>query len=222
MSAGAERDSVGDQRDYWDRVADRKTFTHPLHAEWLSQFLDPRARILDYGCGYGRTLDALASLGYGNTVGVDFSSGMITRGKHSFPSLNLRLSRRLPLAWADASFDAVLLLAVLTCIPDDSDQQRLIGEVRRLLRPGGLLYVSDMPLQSDRRNLARYVSDVMRFGIYGVFQTEDGAVIRHHDAQWREALFQEFEEVASRTAQLRTMNGHAATAMQFLVRRAPL
>lgn len=213
---------MDDPSEYWDGVADKKTFTHPLNAEWLSRFLDPQAGILDYGCGYGRTLDELASLGYANTVGVDFSSAMIARGKRSFPYLDLRPSRALPLAWADASFDAVLLLAVLTCIPDDAEQRQVIGELRRLLRPGGLLYISDMPLQADRRNLARYANDVTRFGTYGVFQTDDGAVVRHHDDRWIEGLLQGFDKIACRHVEVRTMNGNAATAVQILARRPTL
>jgi SAM-dependent methyltransferase len=210
---------VDDQRCYWDRAAARKTFTHPMRVDWLAQSIDRGARILDYGCGYGRTLDDLASLGYTNMVGVDFAPQMIERGRRSFPGLDLRVVHALPLLEADSSFDAVLLLAVLTCIPDDQEQVRLISELRRVLRPGGVLYISDMPLQSDDRNLARYTKAMPSFGTYGVFETEDGAVVRHHDDQRIDTLLLGFEKVAADKIQLKTMNGHAATAVQILARR---
>jgi SAM-dependent methyltransferase len=38
----------------------------------------------------------------------------------------------------DACFDVVLLFAVLTCVPGDEAQHRLIAELHRVLRPGGL------------------------------------------------------------------------------------
>jgi len=41
---------------YWDRVACEKRFPHPLHLEWLKRYTGLRARIVDFGCGYGRTL----------------------------------------------------------------------------------------------------------------------------------------------------------------------
>ena len=210
------------QRPYWDRVANEKTFTHPVNAEWLSRSISTDARILDYGCGYGRTLYELASLGYANTVGVDFAPRMIERGRRSFTTLDLRTTQALPLAEADASFDAILLLAVLTCIPDDDEQARLMHELRRLLRPGGVLYLSDMPLQTDRRNLARYARALPRFGTYGVFETEDGAVVRHHGEQRMNDLLDGFEKVAVETVRLSTMNGNAATAQQILARRPAL
>ena len=214
---GPERD----QRPYWDRAADGKEFTHPINAAWLRQHLAADARILDYGCGYGRTLHELASLGYVNTVGVDFAPRMIARGRRGFPALDLRTIHDLPLPEPDGSFDAVLLLAVLTCIPDDGAQARLIREVRRLLRPGGLLFLSDMPLQADARNQARYADAGKRFAPYGVFETGDGAVVRHHGAGWPASLLVPgLDVLASGTVPLRTMNGHAATGLQVLARRS--
>lgn len=205
-----------DQRPYWDRVAAQKTFTHPLDQGWLNTFVPKTARILDYGCGYGRTLAELASKEYANTVGVDTSAAMVERGKRAFPGVDIRVVQSLPIEEANASFDAVLLLAVLTCIPSNEGQDAVIGEARRLLRPGGALYVSDMPLQADGRNLARYARDAPRFGTYGVFETDDGAVVRHHDRQRLKALLAGFETVATATISISTMNGHPATGVQVL------
>ncbi len=207
---------MGDQWAYWDRVAGRKTFTHPLNRDWLDTFVLRTARVLDYGCGYGRSLAELASMGYSDVVGMDPSPAMIERGRHTFPELDLRVVEALPTAEADASFDAVLLLAVLTCIPGDQEQNAVMGEVRRLLRPGGTLYISDMPLQTDDRNLARYARDAPHFGTYGVFETDDGAIVRHHDGQRLEALLAGFEVVAIATTSISTMNGHAAKGVQVL------
>jgi SAM-dependent methyltransferase len=60
------------------------------------------------------------------------------------------------LPFCDRSFDAVVLFTVLTCIPFDEDQIALLAEIRRTLRPGGLLYISDLLLNSDERNIERY------------------------------------------------------------------
>ena len=210
-----------DQRAYWDREAGRKTFTHPLDPDWLDTFIPQAARVLDYGCGYGRSLAELVSLGYSDVVGMDPSPAMVERGRRTFPGLDLRVIEALPTAEADASFDAVLLLAVLTCIPGDRDQDAVMGEVRRLLRPGGTLYISDMPLQADGRNLARYARDAPRFGAYGVFETDDGAIVRHHDGRRLAALMAGFEVIATTNTSISTMNGHAATGVQVLAHTAP-
>src|SRR5579862_372209 len=123
------------QLAYWNSQGSSKSFAHPLRLTWLAD-LTPGARILDYGCGYGRNLAALGENGWRNIVGVDFSEAMLERGRAMHPALDLRLVEALPLAEPDASFDAAILFAVLTCIPGDEDQLAVIGELRRLLRPG--------------------------------------------------------------------------------------
>ena len=127
------------QTDYWDRVAHEKRFSHPLRLDWLLQHLRSQARILDHGCGYGRLLLQLSRAGYGNAVGMDFSEKMLMRCRSQFPHLTLVRNDGLTLPFRDRAFDAVLLFAVLTCIPSDDDQRMLLAEVRRVLRPGGIL-----------------------------------------------------------------------------------
>lgn len=207
------------QQAYWDRVADEKAFTHPLDHDWLDRFVDRQARVLDYGCGYGRSLRELAGLGYENTRGIDFSARMIERARRDAPDMSFGLVEDFPFSAEAGRFDAVLLMAVLTCVADDRAQRDLIAALYGLLRPGGLLYLSDMPLQTDARNLARYAEGERRFGDYGVFQTEDGAIMRHHDERRLGDLLEAFETVADRSVPIFTLNGHPATAVQILARR---
>ena len=78
------------QISYWDRVALEKRFSHPLRSDWLEKYLkSPRARILDYGCGYGRTLAQLSAAGYENIFGADFSEAMLGRARHEAPGSQL-------------------------------------------------------------------------------------------------------------------------------------
>src|SRR5580700_2861818 len=191
--------TVGGARGYWDRVAGEKTFTHPLNPAWLDRWVAPGARILDYGCGYGRALSDLAALGYRNAAGVDRSPAMIERGRREHPELDLRVIEADTATVADGAFDVVLLFAVLTCIASDDDQRRLVVDVMRVLRPGGLIYVSDMPLQTDARNRARYDASAARFGGYGVFETEDGGVLRHHTEAHFDDLLAGLEPVERET-----------------------
>jgi SAM-dependent methyltransferase len=204
------------QRRYWDRAASQKTFTHPIDREWLQVFVKPADRILDYGCGYGRVLGELAALGYGASVGVDFSARMIARGARLHPDLDLRVLAEPPLPEADGSFDVVMLFAVLTCIPDDGAQDALIQECRRLLRRDGLLYISDMPLQSSPEYRERYNRGAQRHGVYGVFETSDGAIVRHHDEGRLDSWLTGFKPLGRRDIDVVTMNGAPARAVQRL------
>jgi hypothetical protein len=114
--------------------------------------------------------------------------------------------------------NAALLLAVLTCIPTDESQRGVLVEIRRILRPGGLLYISDLWLQTDRSNRARYERDAGRFGRYGVFALDEGVVVRHHDRAWIDALTAEFSTLELRPVNLVTMNGNVANGFQWIGR----
>ncbi len=207
----------GRQLAYWNGMGAAKAFAHPLRLDWLSG-LGGQARILEYGCGYGRNLQALHEQGCRNLVGVDFAGAMIERGVQLHPHLDLRKTDGLPLAEPDGAFDAVLLFAVLTCIPSDEDQQALVDELKRLLRPDGLLYVSDYPLQTDERNLARYREGSARHSVYGVFDHPDGAVFRHHAPGRLQTLLSRFDWLECEEIDTVTLSGQPARAVQLLAR----
>jgi SAM-dependent methyltransferase len=148
---------------------------------------------------------------------------MIDRARRERPGARFSVISdppRLP-SQQDASVDLVLLFAVLTCVPDDEAQRAILAEVARLLRPGGTLYLSDVLLQDDPRNLERYERGMLIHRTYGVFETGDGAVCRHHDrAHLRELIAGHgFELAEERDIAVATMNGNAANGIQILARK---
>ncbi|GIM93382.1 class I SAM-dependent methyltransferase [Paractinoplanes toevensis] len=208
-------DDLVRQTRYWDTAGATKTFTHPLETGWLAG-VDRTARVLDYGCGYGRVMAELGALGFTDILGVDISPALVARGRRARPDLDLAVIESPPAVHRPAaSFDVIMLFAVLTCIPDDDAQRALVGELERLLAPGGLIYVSDLGLQTDERSRQRYLA---RAGQYGVFTTDDGAVCRHHELGHLRRLFSAFDLVGERHIEVTTMNGSRATAVQMLAR----
>ena len=211
------------QADYWDRAAAQKIFTHPLQLEPFSRLVNRQARILDYGCGYGRTCNELNQQGYTDLIGVDISAAMIARGRSLYPQLDLRHIPELNLPFAGQSFDACLLFAVLNCVPADRDQITLIDELHRLLRPGGVLYLSDYLVQTDPRNRERYVRYQEKYDRYGIFEVDEGsAVMRHHDLPWLATLLSAFETIREELIEVTTMNGNPALAIQIMAGKKPL
>ena len=95
------------------------------------------ARVLDVGCGWGATLEALERRGY-QAAGVDISRRTLEQLDRPDRVLYIAdLSRDLP---ADAGgFDAVLALDVIEHIDDDGDAVSKLGQ---LARPGGVVIVS--------------------------------------------------------------------------------
>jgi ubiquinone/menaquinone biosynthesis C-methylase UbiE len=116
------------------------------------------------------------------------------------------------------SVDLVLLFAVLTCMPLNDDQRALLSEIRRVLCSGGLLYISDLLLNRDPRNLQRYERFAQQYGIYGTFELPDGAVTRHHRKEWIEELTASFFQLEFEPLVVTTMNGNKSAAFQYLGR----
>jgi SAM-dependent methyltransferase len=208
--------SLENQLGYWNTAGAAKTFSHPVEPTWLDR-IDRQARILDYGCGYGRMSGLLAERGFVAVEGVDVAPNLVARARELQPGLEFTVLDDPPrLHHDDNSVDAVILFAVLTCVPTDRGQRELVAELRRVLRPGGLLYLSDLCLQDDQRNQDRYRKFAAKYGVHGVFETSDGAVCRHHDLDWLHTLLSGFDVVATREVHVDTMNGHPAVATQLL------
>jgi len=92
-----------------------------------------RARVLDIGCGTGLILQGISGKSY--AIGVDFSPKALSFcEKRNLKNLVRGDVRDLPIA--ESSVDLVLALDLLEHIEDD---ERLMNEIRRILKPGGFL-----------------------------------------------------------------------------------
>jgi len=102
----------------------------------------PVGDLLDIGCGRGRILKLLASRA-NRAVGVDIDAEArrLARAElllAGLPNCSLRHGDMYALPFADAAFDTVVLDDVLT---DTESPVRALAEARRLLKPGGRLFV---------------------------------------------------------------------------------
>jgi ubiquinone/menaquinone biosynthesis C-methylase UbiE len=82
----------------------------------------------------------------------DYAPEMISTGKKRFPFLNLKICKDNKMDISSDSTDLVLLFAVHTCITDNEKQKELIDEIRRVLKPGGLIYLSEEKYNPDFNN----------------------------------------------------------------------
>lgn len=207
-----------EQKKYWDCVSDQKEFTTPFQADAFCKYVSSSSLVLDVGCGYGRTLDELYQMGFHNLIGIDFSKGMICRGQTQFPYLDLRVKESGPIDLPAQSVDAVILFAVLTCIRENAEQEQLISDIKRVLKPNGILYVNDFLFNTDERNLTRYQKFQKKYDNYGVFELPDGAVCRHHDEVWIKRLLSEFKEEMYERLTFTTMNGNRSNGFCYIGR----
>jgi len=205
-------------KEYWNSVAEKKEFTTPFNLGEFVQYVSEDAAILDFGCGYGRTLNEIYQQGFRSLVGIDFSEGMINRGKKQFPFLDLRVKYSKDIDFDDNSFDAVILFAVLTCISSDTEQLDLVSEIKRVLKPGGYIFINDFLLNSDERNLMRYAAYEKKYG-YGTFELSEGAVLRHHDIDYIKSLLIPFTKCKMEEVTFKTMNGNQSKGFCYIGRK---
>jgi SAM-dependent methyltransferase len=106
--------------------------------------LQPRMRILDIGCGTGNLEVALHATGIPLEVeAVDYSRVMLYRAtrKNTAPGFGFhQLDITAGLPYDTACFDAVICNNVLYAQPQ---QAAVIAEMKRVLKPGGRLIISD-------------------------------------------------------------------------------
>lgn len=98
-------------------------------------------RFLDFGCGTGEFAGEFPP---GRYVGIDPSSTYLRFAARNRPGSYLAsMGEALP--FADASFDAALVVGVLHHLPD-TVARAAMGELARVLRPGGAaLVMEDIP-----------------------------------------------------------------------------
>jgi SAM-dependent methyltransferase len=100
------------------------------------------ARLLDIGCGYGRTTVPLHRMGY-RVIGIDIVERMIFEARKKHPEVAWALMSATDLAVRDASVDYVLFsFNGIDCISPLARRERALREIHRVLRPGGCLIYS--------------------------------------------------------------------------------
>lgn len=123
-------------REYF--CATYKTDLTPLWAK-LEEQLQPRALILDLGCGSGRDLLHFSRHGF-RAVGIDYSSNLLKLAAE-FSRQPVVLGDIKALPFNDHTFEAVWAIGSLLHIPRQS-LPFILTQINRILMPGSVLLTS--------------------------------------------------------------------------------
>ncbi len=210
------------QEKYWDKVAEEKEFPTPFKMEVFERYVFKNMKILDVGCGYGRTLNELYNNGFSNLTGLDYSQSMIDRGLKLYPHLNLIINNADDIPSPDNAFDSVILIGVLTSNVETKTQENLISEISRVLKNNGIFYLADFLINMDKRNLKRYQKYENKYGIYGVFELPEGVVLRHHTENHILKLTKDFTNLVFEKTVYKTMNAHKSNGFFYMGKKQQL
>jgi ubiquinone/menaquinone biosynthesis C-methylase UbiE len=101
--------------------------------------LNENDSVVDIGCGPGADLELMHRQAR-RAVGVDLSEAMVKAAKHRVPGAKVLIGRATELPFANGSFDAAWARALLIHVPD---AETALGEMARVLQPGGRVVLSE-------------------------------------------------------------------------------
>jgi tellurite methyltransferase len=104
--------------------------------------ITPGMRILDAGCGGGRNIRYLINQGF-DISAVDINPQAIDTIRQQAPHLpkdNFRIEPIGAISFPDASFDCIICNTVLHFAKDDEEFERMLKDLFRLLKPGGIFF----------------------------------------------------------------------------------
>jgi SAM-dependent methyltransferase len=147
------------QQTYWWHRARRSMALSLLRRYGLAS----GCRWLDIGCGPGGNFSMLASLSPKLVAGIDISPIALSLARAYAPSAVLvRADINETLPFADASFDVATILNVLYhgWVRSEAD---VLAEVARILRPGGLLLLTEPAFDALMREMDEAVMTRRRY-----------------------------------------------------------
>ena len=158
-------DVRGSYSDYLDHLAAMSEDGRRRRCAYLQ--LDPGQRVLDAGCGLGEVSRALAQIvaPNGRASGVDLNAEHLALARQRASGLGnveYRHADITSLPFEDASFDAIYSERVFQHL---RHPQTAMGELFRVLRPGGSIVVADADhlatvVDADDRELAERIQGI--------------------------------------------------------------
>ena len=186
----------------WDKVTSDVYFNLEIDLTRFLDMISRKAKVLDFGCGYGRISNELTDCGYTDVTGIDPSFAMIERGRKAFPELSLLHLDGIDLPFGENTFDVVVICAVLTCIPSLKERVRVAAEITRVLKPGGIVHISE------------FCSEESKGFISGL-----GLPMRYSSRKELRGVFASFSCFHDEVMSASTMSGESTSSYRAFIRK---
>ena len=116
---------------------------YPVERQIVDEYLPPPpARILDVGCGAGRTTLGLEAMGY-DVDAIDISDNLVAEARRRVTRSRVARMDARELAFDTGTFDAAMFsFNGLDCLHPSAERLRVLREVHRVRKPGSIFYYS--------------------------------------------------------------------------------
>ena len=168
----------------------------PAEEILVLDYVPEGARVLDLGCGAGRTAVALAEMGL-DVVGIDTSASMVEAAREQARlagvSVSFQVMDAMVLDFPDASFDvAFYSYNGIELLPGRRGKLLMFESVARVLKPEGrLIFSSHSPFAANAYAATRLSAFLKLCAgrLFGVPVRERELGERFVDADWEEAKY---------------------------------
>ncbi|MDD1706110.1 MAG: class I SAM-dependent methyltransferase [Methanoregulaceae archaeon] len=156
--------------------------------------LFPGARVLETGCGDGKSLLAMAGRGW-DIVAIDFSreAVRISSAHHALHGVRFLQADAGAMPFAGETFDSVFLSHILGHIPAKG-RSRVASEAGRVLIPGGAIFLRVFSVRDFREGTGILIEP-------HTFRRGDGILTHYFSEHEVESLFPGLVPVALRTVE---------------------
>jgi SAM-dependent methyltransferase len=138
----------------------------PAEQQLIRAHVPAGGRLLDVGCGAGRTSIPLATMGW-QVTGIDLSQAMVEVARDQAQAAGVRVDFHTMdvcrLQFADDSFDAALFsYNGIELLPGRAGKRRGLSQLHRVLRPGGILVFCTHSLFALNRHAPARFANLLR------------------------------------------------------------
>jgi ubiquinone/menaquinone biosynthesis C-methylase UbiE len=141
-------------------------YLFPAEEIIFKKYFNLPGKILDLGCGAGRTSNFLYKLGHDVTA-IDYSEEMIRKAKEKniLTSIDFKVMNAKYLLFVDESFDyALFSFNGLDYLYPEADRLKALREIYRVLKPGGIFAFSShnsLLIPNTVRRMFNFVKSAM-------------------------------------------------------------
>jgi ubiquinone/menaquinone biosynthesis C-methylase UbiE len=154
--------------------------------------LKPEDKILDFGCGFGKTCFDLYKKGYRSVTGIDINQKGIQLAnnygaQNGIDGLTFKSENAAILSFKNDSYTFGIMQAFLTTVAKESERKLIFSEASRVLTPGAYLYIAEFAqswhLPQYEKRYQSALSEGYEKGSFPVLNSKTGEleyVARHY------------------------------------------